>query len=147
MDIILLTDKQKKFADEYLLDLNGTQAAIRAGYSKKSATEQASVLMAKANISQYIKQKLQERAKRTEIDADWVLKRFVAISDRCMSEITPVLARGDDGKMQETGEYQFDSAGANKATEMIAKHLGWFEKDNGQSAAKINIKVGYGKRD
>lgn len=49
-----LTKKQKRFADEYLIDLNGTQAAIRAGYSKKTANEQSSRLLANVNIKQYL---------------------------------------------------------------------------------------------
>jgi len=124
-----LTDKQERFCQEYLIDLNGTQAAIRAGYSESSAKEIASENLTKPNIQERIKALQEQIALRLEISQDWVLKRFKDISDRCMTA-EPVMVRNEDGIFVESGEYQFDSSGANKATEAIAKHLGFFEKDN-----------------
>jgi len=124
-----LTDKQERFCQEYLIDLNGTQAAIRAGYSESSAKEIASENLTKHNIQERIKALQEQIALRLEISQDWVLKRFKDISDRCMTA-EPVMVRNEDGIFVESGEYQFDSSGANKATEAIAKHLGFFEKDN-----------------
>jgi phage terminase small subunit len=68
-----LTPKQAAFCREYLVDLNGTQAAIRAGYSPKTANEQAAQLLAKLSISSVIQKAMDERAKRVEISADDVL--------------------------------------------------------------------------
>ena len=124
-----LTDKQERFCQEYLIDLNGTQAAIRAGYSENSANEIAAQNLAKISIQERIKVLQEQISLRLEITQDWVLKRFKDISDRCMTA-EPVMIKDEDGNWVESGEYRFDSTGANKATESIAKHLGFFEKDN-----------------
>lgn len=124
-----LTDKQERFCQEYLIDLNGTQAAIRAGYSEDTAKVIASENLTKPYIKKRIKVLQEQIALRLEISQDWVLKRFKDISDRCMTA-EPVMVRDENGNIVESGEYKFDSSGANKATEAIAKHLGFFEKDN-----------------
>lgn len=72
-----LTAKQAMFVREYVVDLNGTQAAIRAGYSKETAAEQATRLLRNVKVRAAINAALEERTKRVEIDADWVLKRLV----------------------------------------------------------------------
>jgi len=126
-----LSDKNEAFCKEYLIDSNGTQAAIRAGYSLKTANEQAARLLAKVSIKERIIELQKERSERLNIDADWVLQRFKDISDRCMTA-EPVMIYMD-GAWEESGEYKFDSSGANKATEMIGKHIGFFEKDNNQA--------------
>ena len=68
-----LTPKQEMFAKEYLIDLNATQAAIRAGYSKKTAQRIGSENLSKPLIAAAVAAGQAERAKRTEIDADYVL--------------------------------------------------------------------------
>lgn len=128
-DEIGLTDKQERFCQEYLIDLNGTQAAIRSGYSEDTAKVIASENLTKPYIKERIKTLQEQIALRLEISQDWVLKRFKDISDRCMTA-EPVMIKDGDGNWIESGEYQFNSSGANKATESIAKHLGFFEKDN-----------------
>lgn len=135
-----LTDKQERFCQEYLIDLNGTQAAIRAGYSENSAKEEASRQLTKANVQERIKVLQEQIALRLEISQDWVLKRFKDISDRCMTA-EPVMMRDEDGNIVESGEYKFDSSGANKATEAIAKHLGFFEKDNKKEIFNFNTEL------
>lgn len=69
-----LTDLQSRFVDEYLIDLNATQAAIRAGYSEKTAAVIGSENLIKPNIAAEIQRRKQERQSRTEITADVVLK-------------------------------------------------------------------------
>lgn len=69
----MLTPKQQAFVNEYLIDLNATQAAIRAGYSEKTAKEQASRLLTKANVQAAVNAGKEKRAERTQIDADYVL--------------------------------------------------------------------------
>lgn len=76
-----LTDKQKRFCDEFIIDLNGKQAAIRAGYSPKTAENQASRLLSNDKVRAYIAKLKAVRSKRTAIDADYVLKRLVEIDD------------------------------------------------------------------
>lgn len=74
-----LTGKRARFVDEYLIDLNGTQAAIRAGYSGKTANEQASRLLTNVSVQAQLQKRMQDRQQRTEINADYVLKRLVEI--------------------------------------------------------------------
>jgi phage terminase small subunit len=116
-----LTPKQERFVQEYLVDLNATQAAIRAGYSKRTADKQGYQLLVNPRVQAAIALAQADVAKRLGLDAEWVLKRLRAISDRC-AQAEPVL----DREGNETGEYRFDSAGANRATELIGKHLGMF---------------------
>lgn len=126
-----LTAKQQRFCEEYLIDLNATQAAIRAGYSEKTAEAQSSRLLTYVNISEYIKKKQLIISEKLDLSHEWVLTRFKDISDRCM-QAEPVLIKDSDGNWVESGEYQFDSSGANKATEQIGKHLGFYEAHNKQ---------------
>jgi phage terminase small subunit len=70
----VLTLKQEKFVNEYLIDLNATQAAIRAGYSEKTAKDIGCENLAKPNIAEAIGKAFKERAQRTKVDADWILK-------------------------------------------------------------------------
>jgi len=116
-----LTAKQKMFVAEYLIDLNATQAAIRAGYSPRTANEQGARALANVSIQEAIEEAKRGRQEKLNLDAQWVLKRLKDISDRCM-QADPVLDR--EGKP--TGEWRFDSSGANKSTELIGKHLAMF---------------------
>ncbi len=71
-----LTKKQEQFCKEYIIDLNATQAAIRAGYSKKTARIQASQNLAKVNIQQYLQTLMDKRSKKLELTAENVLKEI-----------------------------------------------------------------------
>ena len=71
-----LTAKQATFVREYLTDLNGTQTAIRAGYSARTANEQAAQLLAKLSVREAIDKAQVERAERLDINADWVVRNF-----------------------------------------------------------------------
>jgi phage terminase small subunit len=72
-----LTDKQQRFVDEYLIDLNGAQAAIRTGYSARSAKEQAARLLTDDNIASAVASAMNKRATKAGINAQWVLDRSV----------------------------------------------------------------------
>jgi len=150
-----LTPKKKRFSEEYIIDLNGTQAAIRAGYSKKTANEQASRLLANVNIQEYVKELSQKRQERTQITADMVIKELalLAFSDtgnlftkdgglthissmpesvtRTISEVTSRFERprgNDDGEVAEIVKIKcYDKKGA---LDSLGKHFGIFEKDN-----------------
>lgn len=76
----MCTSKQRRFIDEYLIDLNGTQAAIRAGYSPRTANEQAGRFLSNPSIQEDIQKAQVERSKRTEITADAVLKEYAKIA-------------------------------------------------------------------
>lgn len=71
-----LTEKQKRFADEYLTDLNATQAAIRAGYSEKTARSIGQRLLTKVDIQKYIQERLKERQERFEITQEMIVNEL-----------------------------------------------------------------------
>jgi len=119
-----LTAKQKRFCEEYLIDLNATQAAVRAGYTEKSARVTACKMLTNTNIEQKISELMKERAELTSVNAQWVLNSLKSVADRCMTA-EPVMVRGEHG-MEESGEYKFDSSGANRSLELIGKHLKLF---------------------
>ena len=89
-----LTDKQEMFCVEYLVDLNATQAAIRCGYAVASANREGSRLLSNAGIQARIAQLREERAERTKIDADWLLKR---LADEATADINDLY--DDDGTL------------------------------------------------
>lgn len=109
-----LTDKQKRFCEEYLIDLNATQAAIRAGYKEKTARSIAAENLTKPDIQLYMQKLMQEQTERTGISSDFVLEelRRIALTD---TEIT--------GKEK------------MKALELLGKHLGLFSSGADNSAA------------
>lgn len=162
-----LTPKQQRFCQEYVIDLNGTQAAIRAGYSPDTANEQSSQLLAKLNIQEYVKTLQDGISKRLEITSDMVVqelakigfldpremfsvdndllnirqmgdKQAAAISSIEIESIT--VGRGKD--VEEIGKTKkikfWDKV---SALEKLGKHLGIFEKDNSQQATKISVKL------
>lgn len=81
-----LTAKQERFCEEYLIDLNATQAAIRAGYSETSARNIASENMAKPDIMEYIAELKSKRSERTRIDAEWVLRQASETFQECRED-------------------------------------------------------------
>lgn len=108
-----LTEKQKRFCDEYLVDLNATQAYIRAGYSvkKKITAEQNSAkLLKNTKVQEYIAERQKAIQKRTEITQDMVVKKLVAIGFSNGSDFAKVIekvATDECGNVlinQETGE-------------------------------------------
>jgi len=121
---VKLTAKQEMFCREYLIDLNATQAAIRAGYSTKTAKEQAAQHLSKLNIQCRIAELKAEREERIQIDADYVLKQAVKLHERCMQEIKPKNIGGKNA-IDNNGNnlFVFDSTGAAKALELIGKHI------------------------
>ena len=127
-----MTPKQQRFVQEYLIDLNATQAAIRAGYKHPDMGRQ---LLTKTHVQEAIEAAKAERAKRTELTTDYVLNGLRDVAERCR-QAEPVL----DREGNPTGEYRFDSSGANRALELLGKHLGIFiEKKQVDLAATINV--------
>jgi len=98
-----MNDKQRTFCKEYMKDLNGTQAAIRAGYSEKTAKQIANQLLSKLDLKEYIAELKKERAEACEVDAEWVLREAVD---------TYQAARDKD-----------DVKGATGALNLIGKHV------------------------
>lgn len=90
-----LTKKQRLFVDEYLVDLNATQAAIRAGYSTRRATEIGYQLLQRPEVAQAIQAAMAERSKRTEVEADYVIRRLREIDEMDVLDILE-----DDGSFR-----------------------------------------------
>ncbi|HFT7619600.1 TPA: terminase small subunit [Pseudomonas aeruginosa] len=90
-----LTKKQRLFVDEYLIDLNATQAAIRAGYSTRRATEIGYRLLQRPEVAQAIQAAMAERSKRTEVEADYVIRRLREIDEMDVLDILE-----DDGSFR-----------------------------------------------
>ena len=136
-----LTAKQQQFIAEYLIDLNASAAAVRAGYAKKSAEVEGHRLLRNANIAAEIASKRLERCKRTQITADYVLSKLQEVAERCMQGEAVCDKEGDP-----TGEWRFDSSGANKSLELLGKHLKLFTDkteltgaNNGPVEINVNI--------
>ena len=127
----MLNEKQKQFCNEYLIDFNGTQAAIRAGYSPKTAYSMANENLRKPEIQNYLKELIVNRNERTKITQDEVIEKIKEVAEVCMRQI-PV--------DEDCSIYKLvDSAGANKALDMLAKHTGVYEADNKQKNAVLNL--------
>ena len=75
-----ITDKMRQFVDEYLIDLNATQAAIRAGYSEATAQEQSSQLLDRPDIRELVEQRQKDRIDRTQISQDLTVNELKAIA-------------------------------------------------------------------
>lgn len=116
-----LTAKQVLFCEEYLIDLNATQAAIRAGYSEKTANEQGARLLANVSVQEKIAELKAARAKRTEITQDTVIQELAAVAG---AEVKGIRA-----------------ADKLKALELLGKHLGMFVERYEVNAAEIEKRI------
>lgn len=139
--------KQSRFVDEYLIDLNATQAAIRAGYSAKTAGAQGFVLLKNAEIAAEIARRQKKRAKRTEITQDRVLKELerIAFSDTrrvvkwsgiSVNVIdSETLSDDDAAAVSEVSQtmhgIKIKLHDKIRALELIGKHLGTFKDGAG----------------
>lgn len=143
-----LTEKQQRFVDEYLIDLNATQAAIRAGYSVKTATEQGCQNLTKLNISQAISERMAGRSKRTGVNQDRVVQELAKVAFIKMTDVVDPngkikdTASEDDLSCIESIKYKHSDTDSGysverevkvasklKALELLGKHLGmWNDK-------------------
>ena len=126
-----LTPKQQRFVEEYLIDLNATQAAIRAGYSKKTAQQIGAQNLLKLVIQEAIQEAQSKLSKRTGITQDYVLSNIQKVIERCMQQEavqardgSPLLVEGPEGDL--ACLFEFKETGALKGLELLGKHLGLF---------------------
>ena len=137
-----MTDKQSIFVQEYLKDLNATQAAIRAGYSAHTAYSIGQENLNKPEIKQAIDAAMSERQQRTAITADYVLHSLHEIAQRCMQK-SPVMTKGEQA-IDEEGRHlwTFDAKNALRALELIGKHMGMFsDKNRQQEETPEDVKI------
>ena len=126
-----LTAKQQRFVEEYLIDLNATQAAIRAGYSERTARQAGAENLTKPVIAEAIAAAQDERSKRIAVSQDYVLSSIVDVMERCKQH-EPVLDRRGEPVMVETpsGElapaYTFQAQAVLKGAELLGRHLKMF---------------------
>ena len=104
-----LTDKQKRFVDEYLVDLNATAAARRAGYSESNADQIASRLVGKSQVKEAIAERQECLQARTEVTQDWVIEK--------LKDLVARASEYDDAPHMQV---------VNKSLELLGKHLGLY---------------------
>ena len=159
-----MTKKQMRFVEEYLIDLNATQAAIRAGYSPHTAKDIGCENLAKPNIAAAISQAMAERSRRTGINQDRVLRElarigFAKITDVVDPETAKIRpdASDDDLACIQSIKIKPGEFGTEREVKLydkkaalieIGKHLGLF-KDRLELDAdlELNITVDYGEDD
>ena len=156
-----LTAKQQRFCDEYLIDLNAAQAAIRAGYSPKTAEQTASRLLTIVKVSDEIAREMAERSKRTGINQDRVVQElaklaFVNIADVVDLDSATVkgTATGEDLACIQSVKIKPSEFGTEReiklydkkaSLELLGKHLGMFkDKLEVEADMDLNITVEYG---
>ena len=145
-----LTDKQQRFVDEYLIDLNATQAAIRAGYSTKTADQQGSRMLANVKVKQAVAEKQAQRSKRTGVNQDRVVLELAKVAFAKMTDIVDsngkikedaspddlaciesIKYKESDNESGGSVEREVKIASKLKALELLGKHLGmWSDKFN-----------------
>lgn len=142
-----LNQRQELFCREYIKDLNGTQAAIRAGYSPKTADRMAYELLKKPEIQAFVLQSKAERVEEVKVDANYVLKRLIEIDEMDVADIL------DDGgdflpirkwpKVWRTTLSGLDIAIINSGdTEAIIKKIKWPDKVKNLELLGKHIGVG-----
>lgn len=141
-----LTAKQQRFCDEYLIDLNATQAAIRAGYSKRSARQIADKNMSKDYIREYIDKRLAEKETELIADQDEVLKYLTSVL-RGESQSTEIVVEGIGEGCSEARTIQKEPSEKDrlKAAELLGKRYGIYtDKVEADVDMELNINIDYG---
>lgn len=119
-----LTPKQEAFVSEYLIDLNATQAAIRAGYSQKNAGKIGPELLGKTRIAEAIHRAMEKRQERTEVTQDYVISKLKEIADKEASDYT---------------ESDLKYSSKLKALELLGKHTGAFEPRSKEVQDEVKV--------
>ena len=157
-----LTAKQQRFCDEYLIDLNATQAAIRAGYSKKTAKQIGQENLTKPDINEYIGKRMAEKEKALIADQDEVMRYLTAVMRREKTDSVVVTLNkevskylpGADGKLYkqtvkeevpEIVQIPAQLRDANKAAELLGKAYGIYtDRIEADVDMELNINIDYG---
>jgi phage terminase small subunit len=148
-----LNDKQKRFCEEYVVDLNAKQAAIRSGYSTNTAENQASRLLTNVKVQEFVKELQQALSEKTGITAERILQELADIGFHNIKDFINggnsvlELKRLDKRKTSAISSVKTTVRGSQEGTEtvteirmhnkitaleLMGKHIGLFEKDNSQ---------------
>lgn len=160
-----LTPKQQRFCDEYLIDMNATQAAIRAGYSEKTAGVIANENLKKPNVREYIDERMKEKEAELVADQNEVMRYLTAVMRREYKEhVVVTIAREEStyvpdeyGTMRkqtvkeevpEVVEIPARLSDSNKAAELLGRAYGIYsDKVQQEIDMDLNISVDYGDTD
>lgn len=158
-----MTEKQKRFCDEYLTDLNATQAAVRAGYSKKTAYSIGEENLRKPEIKEYIEKRMAEKESQLIADQDEVMRYLTAVMRREKMESVVVTLNtekisyvpDENGTMRKQTvkqeipqiiEIPAQLRDANKAAELLGKAYGIYtDKVDVDADMDLNITIDYGE--
>lgn len=141
-----LTAKQRRFCDEYLIDLNATQAAIRAGYSEKNARNIASENLAKPNIKAYIDERMAEKESRLIATQDEVLKYLTSVL-RGESQSTEIVVEGTGDGCSEARTLKKEPSEKDRlrAAELLGKRYGLYtDKVETDVDMALTVNIDYG---
>ena len=123
-----LTEQKIQFCFEYVIDFNASRAGIAAKYSKKTAAASASRLLKSVNVMKAIRRIIEFRLPDRELSEEYVIQNLMEIVERCMQRAPVMVRQGRQYAQMKDAEgrdvWQFNSAGANKALETLARHLG-----------------------
>ena len=160
----MLSDQYKLFCENYIINFNGTEAAIKAGFSEKTARSQASRLLTRVDIQQYISELTEKRSERVKVTADDVINElaklaFLNVDDLycdITGELLPVSEMNDKAKAAissietksiRVGKDSYKKVNVaktyskEKALELLGKHLGIYEMDNKQKNQNITVNL------
>ncbi|MFC2558550.1 MAG: terminase small subunit [Haemophilus seminalis] len=130
--VVKLTDKQKRFIEEYLIDLNATQAAIRAGYSERTAYSIGEENLKKPEIKRAIDEAQLNRSNRVQITQDDVIRMLIENIEKSSGVKQVVITqtrKSEDGEYvgDDVAQFVYEPSSVNKALELLGKHLGMFK--------------------
>ena len=141
-----MTAKQQRFCDEYLIDLNATQAAIRAGYSEKTAYSIGVENLKKPELKNYIAERMAEKESELIADQNEVLRYLTSVlRGNSQSEIVVVEGCGDGCSEARTMQKAPDEKERLKAAELLGKRYGIYtDKVEQQVDMDLNVQIDYG---
>jgi phage terminase small subunit len=156
-----VTEKQKRFCDEYLIDLNATQAAIRSGYSAKTAKQIGQQNLTKLDIQEYINKRLAEKEAELIADQDEILRTLTRVLRRQEMDTVVVTCKERSSKYDEKGkkvtiekevpqlvQVPTKVSDLNKAAELLGKRYALFtDKVETDVDMDLNITIDYGEED
>ena len=121
-----LTPKQQRFVDEYLVDLNATRAAVRAGYSARNADKIGPELLGKTRVAEAVAAATAARVSRTEVTQDYVLKNLTEVVERCMQRAPVPDSNGDRVTGDGRNVWRFEPKPVVAALKLLGEHLGMY---------------------